>query len=656
MRHYLWGTQDMDTRRIRKNGWNEVINAYMGKLPVNWPYNSVVTNPVIRTTILEKTSRLLNAKLRGKLVPRNDGDNTKAKIGNAMLDFQWDFANEGGPMIQKVASADQYARLFGAAFVLSYWDNKNETNEIKLLDPRDMFFDGAATHIRNARYVDVREFTTFDKLEQRGFDVKAARDMAAKGEITAEFRSTRYESIVKANLGLVDRTGYPDDLKNPVVEVVTEWGYDRFQKPYCTIFLPKYAMILYDGPNPYKHGKIPIAMLRYYPLVDDIFGESEVESVLPLQRAINAMICGFLDECNIKIRPPLKIVPSQVRIETIEYGPGAKWIVQDPNAIQEHTGGEGFIASFNSVYPMLINAFETAMGSQSQFNTQEPTKTQLPTATQVNADEKQQNVRDQYNQLHLAEFLEDIMMMWHSNNKQYIFDDPSKKYKVIQIVGRDVIQDLQKEGLDKEEVPGYAMDSIAQTIQQAPNAVSDPMISNIFNDVKVPTNPVILNPNESPENFKIKKKLDVHGEYADLYVTPSDFDGEYSYIADVESMAVGAGKQAQDAKQEAINFFTNPVVIQLLQSQGQTPKIKDVLVAVLEDAGYKDADSLFESAPQQPAPGQPPVGPGAPQPGVVPNGANGNPGMGALPQALPPQPGAGGLPQANGIPGQVPPQ
>lgn len=686
-RHYLWGVQDMDTRRLRKNGWNEIINSYMGKLPVNWPYNAVVTDPRIRTTILEKTSRLLNSKLQGRLVPRKDADIVKAKVNNALLDFQWDFANEGGSMIEKVALADQYCRIFGAASVLVYWDTKKESNEIKIIDPRDLFFDGAATHIKNARWVQVREFTTFDRLEERGYDMSEARAMAEAGEVTAELRSTRYESIVKANRDLVDRTGMIDDLQNPVVEIVTEWGIDKDQKPYCTIFLPKYAMILEDGPSPYKHGRIPISMLRYYPLVDDLYGESEVESVLPLQRAINALLCGFIDEGNIKIRPPLKISSSGVRIETIEYGPGAKWIMNSPDNVVEMEPNGGFISAFQAAYPALLSAYNAAMGDQSQFNDQQMTK-ERPTATQVVSTEKQQTVRDQYNQLYLSEFLKDIMMMWMLNNRQYLFDDPTKKFYILKIVGKDEIQSLQQLGLDGSETPGYALKGIANTLVKAPGIVSDGMIANIHKNASVPKYPIITNPNDDVKDYDIKSKLDVHhdGHEADLYVVPTDFEGEYDYIPDVKSMAAGMGLQLQQARQKALDFALNPEVIQLLQSQGQELKLRELLVANLEDAGYKDAESLFQPVKQPqnnedknqkppnvsinykdlPPDGQvqaareaginiKPIGLGGPGLGGAGgsiNGINGNQGMADVPQTLPnravgpglsPTPGGSGL-------------
>jgi len=596
MLHYMRWRQDMDTRRTRKNGWNDIVSAYMGKLPANWPFLSVVTDPRIRTTILEKTARLLNAKLQGTLVPREGGDVVKAKINNAILSYQWDCANEGGSMLEKIALIDQTCRLFGAGFAQIYWNTKKNTNELKPIDQRDIGFDGAATHVRNARWVQIREFTTFDKLEERGYDVSKLKEMIKEGEVSNQWRSSSYESIVKANRGLEDRVGEYDDPENPILEVVTEWTPKTM-----TIFLPRLAVILEDGPNPYKHGKIPVAQLRYYPLGDDIYGESEVESVLPLQRAINAILCGFIDEMNFSMRPPLKISSSGVRIETIEYGPGAQWIMQSPNLVEEMRFSPQTIANFNATYPALVAAFNTAMGDQSQAISVNRAAFKEKTATEVINQQQQANTRDQYNQMYLAEFLKDVMMMWLSNNKQYLFDDPTKKYIIYKIVGKDNIQEFEQLNLADKDIPNSVMNEIANIVVQNPEAVDEGMLNQLLKDVAIPKHAVILNPDEKdPSKFQIKPKFEIDetGEQGNLYVTPEDFEGTYDYIPDVRSMSQGALQQMQLAKQQAIQLALNPEVVQLLAQQGKAIKVDQLIVNNLEDQGMKDAESLIVPLPQ----------------------------------------------------------
>lgn len=650
MMRYSRGTQDMDTRRTRRNGWNDIISSYMGKLPANWPYMSIVTDPRIRTAILEKTARLLNSKLQGRVVPREGGDIIKAKIQNALLDFQWDFATEGGAMIEKVAQADQLARIFGAAFAQVYWDVNKESNEIKIIDPRDIFFDPSATHVRNAKYVMIREFTTADTLEAKGYDVEEFKKMIKTGTLSNDLKSSSYESIVKANKGLVDRVGEQDDPNNPTLEVVTQYTKDTY-----TVFLPRHAVILEEGKNKYKHGYIPVAQLRYYPLGDDIFGESEVECVMPLQKAINAVLCGFLDEVNIRMRPPLKIASSGVRIDTIQYGPGAQWIMQRPDLVQQMEFAQSALSSFNTTYPALIASFNTAMGDNSLGVSNVKGSFTDKTATEVKQLTQQQNSRDNYNQLYLTEFLKDIVMMWMANNKQFLFDDPKKSHQILKIVGKSAIDELAQLGLGNMDVPNHVMTELGDTIGDPNNMVAPDQVDRIVQDTKVPTNPVILNPDEiNPENYDIKPKLDVttDGQEASLYMTKDDFEGVYDYIPDVKSMALGAGEMMKEGRAKVLEYAFNPQTNQMLQAQGDSLKIKDVLIGAFEDAGYKDAESLFDKSSPMGVPlnnGTLPAGQGLTGAGAGTPGVGGFGGVPAVPAPLPNGAGPGGLPQPQGL-------
>lgn len=617
--HYKKGIEDMEMRKTRQSkGWDSVIDAFMNKLPANWPYTSRVTDPRIRTTILEKTARLLNGKLRGRLVPREGSDIVKARINNAVLEFQWDNANEGGSMIEKVAKADMIARLFGAAFTLNYWDDKKNCNEMKVLDPRDVFVDYTADHIRNARWVQYREYTTLDDLEARGYDVTSLRR-----RLEDKFTTDReHLSQVKQNRGLEERIG--QDKANPVVELITEiTPTERY------IFLPRYNEMLDEGPNPYNHQQINLSQLRYYPLLDDLYGESEVEPVISLSRAINAVLCGFIDTMNLAMRPPIKLLTGESRQDTIVFNPGARWILNNIQSGQEVQIGDTAIKAFNNTYPALVAAFNTAMGDQSLGVSNIVGRGNDPkTATEIRNLESQQNSRDQYNQLYLSEFLKDVMLQWLANNQQYLFDDPTQKYRLLKIVGRDSIKDLQQLGLDQYEVPSEAIHEIADA-QAGAGLISDTQFEGIIQDVQVPRYPVIKNPNDDPEQYEIVPKLKVKGagSEAELHLSPDDLTGVFDYIPDVKSMAAGAGQQMQQARQLAMQSAKE--FREDLATEGQKLKVSELLINVFEDAGYKDAESLFESIQ---------AGPGLAPGGQFPGGAAGPAGLPA-PAGVPVPPG-----------------
>lgn len=604
--HYTDWTEDRDIRMTRENGWNDVLDAFFGRLPENWPYLSQVVDPVLRTTIIEKKARLTNSKLRGRLVPREGADIISARINNALLDFQWDNAQDGGSMNHKWGIMDQDTRLFASNFGLVTWKyceyeengEKKVTfngNEFKPLDVRNV----GLTHgdnVRNAKWVQVSDYVTFDELEEENQlpgepkypGLPALK--AALAENSQDRRDNNYQSRIKSLKGLTDRLG--QDEAFPVIEVVTEYRPDRW-----ITFSPKHNVLLRDIPNPYKHGKIPIVQLKYFPLSDDPWGESEVESVLPLWRAIQATINGFLDTMNIHMQPPLKVLEGLARMETIVWGPGATWIINQENAITEHQGSGEPLRYFQTTYSSLKAAFNTAMGDSSQgvgsvdpFN---PDKT----ATEVKKIEKQQNVRDQDNQNALSDALKDMMAMWISNNQQFLFANPDMHEYILKIVGEKDFAFFKQAGMADMVLDHESTQTIADTILAQNGDVNDLQMQELMNAAYTPAYPVVENPEEKdPEKLKIKPKmrLDDTGTEAEISMVPEDLNGTFNYIPDVKSMSSGADAEMQEARREATDLlFNNTNVIQLLAQEGKKPNASEILTEIFEASGTRDASRFF---------------------------------------------------------------
>ncbi len=679
--HYRMWREDNDKRRTRKNGWNDVTDAYWGKLPKDWPYLSKVVDPRIRTSLIEKNARLLNAKLRGRLVPREGGDVLKARINNAVLDFQWDNANDSGSMLSKWAAMDMDTRLYMSKFALVTWKHEEEKdgeilfdgNEFYPKDIRDCGIDPTASHIRNAKWFQLRSWAKIEDLENvndtpNGKKYPGLSKLKAyiedNGYINISRRDSAYGDRLKQNKGLSDRTG--EDKSFPVVELVTEYRKDRW-----VTFCPSYHIILRDIDNPYEHGQIPVVQLRYYPLGDDPLGESEVEPVIPMWKAICATLCGYLDNMNIHMRPPLKIISGAVQIETIVFGPEAQWMMDRPDAVTEMQSNGEAMRYFQTTYSALISAFNTAMGDTSQGVSGVDTFNPKKTATEIKHSERQQNVRDQSNQMYLGESIADMMMMWLSNNKQFLFMDPSKQEYVLRIVGTDLFNYFKRAGLDGMEVKPEAMQMIGDIINLQGGNMSDEDVNQLYESAKTPIYPVFKNPNEkNPAKLQYKAKMSVNdmGDGAEINVIPEDLEGLYDYIPDVASMQSGSGEMLQEAQQQALaTLTTNPSVLQLLASQGVEPQIKDLLISVFNNAGLQDAEKYFivkqpqgptlgsnglnNPLPQQGVPTAPPSPPGA---GLPPNmaGPQQVQNAGGIPTGVQPsvQQGAGG-PSVNPLPG-----
>jgi len=628
--HYQQWREDNKQRQTRKNGWDDVTDAYWGKLPSDWPYINKVVDPRIRTSLLEKNARLLNAKLRGRLVPREGGDVIKSRINNALLDFQWDNANYGGTMLEKWSTMDMDTRLYASKFALVYWRHVEKSgkvlfdgNEMKPIDLRDFGMDQNCDHIRNARWAQVREWKTMTELETVSDIAKKSvypglaelKKKIAQGK--SDKRDTEYTNRVLTNKGLSDRVG--DDEVFNIVEVVTEYRPDRW-----ITFAPKYKVILRDIKNPYNHKKIPVVQLRYYPIQGDPLGESEVEPVLPIWKAIQATICGYLDNMATHVRPPLKVIEGAARIETIFYGPDAQWLVDRQDAVMEMQSNGEAMKNFQTTYQALVSAFNTAMGDTSLGVSAVDQSSKRRTATEIKNSERQQNNRDQKNQSSLSDCIQDMMSMWLINNRQFLFIDTGKKEHVLKIIGSELFNYFERAGLDEMVLPDESMQAIGDIIMTQGGNLSDNDIMGMVEAGKVPKFPIIENPEEKkPEDLIVKPKMRMNamGDGAEVSIVPEDLEGNYDYIPSVKSMALGAEREMIEGRQQAFETLKDPAVQQMLTTEGWRPQIKDMMVGLYEDLGVKDADRYFVKVEeQQTTPGAPPMpeipGMGQPQQGV----------------------------------------
>lgn len=603
LEHYQDWTSDNDTRRSRKYGWDDVTDAYWGKLPKDWPYNSQVIDPRIRTSLIEKNARLINNKLRGRLVPRESGDVIKARLNNAILDFQWDNATDGGSMLQKIAMSDIDSRLYASKFGLVKWryecqkDKKGKNmvvfngNEFTPLDIRDCGLDPSSDNIKNAKWFQHREWVHIDELENTN-DTSPNQELNAnnisklKGMVMDNKQSRRdnaYVNRVLSNKGLSDRVG--TDSAFPIVELVTEYRKDKW-----ITFSPDYKLIVREIDNPYAHGKIPVVQLSYYPIAGDPLGESEVEPVIPLWRAIQAVLCGFLDNYATHVQPPLKIRESATKIETIILGPAAQWLMNDPNSdVMEFVGSQQPLNYFQTTYLSMISAFNTAMGDASAGVSNIDPTANKKTATEIKNSALQQNNRDQRNQMVLSEFLSDIMMMWLANNKQFLLLDQKQDAYLLKIVGSDNFNYFKRAGLDEMTASTEAVDYISQIVMNQGGNVSDGDINEMLQAGQMPRFPIVNKDNQIVPKMEINDM----GDEATVRVTPEDMDGDYDYIADVKTMSTGAIQEQMDGRGKIMEMIQNPQILQMLQTEGIKINTKELLISVFEDFGLKDADRYF---------------------------------------------------------------
>ncbi len=627
--HYMIAKEDLETRTQRKNGFDDADKLFASFIDkTNWPYRSVLFDARPWTVIIEKSARLLGSKPKGRLVPREGGDALGAFINNELLSYEWDNnARLGESMIAKWIQMDQNARKYGSAFGIAKWrydckvNRKTGKKEVIYdgpdfipCNPRDVLANPSYNTIKN--WFQYREYSTLDELTKvndasrtapvyKNLDILKSA-MLEEAKAKGDNRSAEYQIKNKTIRGLTDYLG--QDKSFPVIEIITEYRQDRW-----ITFAPRYGVILRDIANPYDHGEIPVIHLKYYPLIDDLYGVSEFEPVAKTIRAINAHWSAYSDTIALALRPPLMVNPTAVRMHTIEFTPEAKWLMNNPGVdVQSFTMNTNVTNNFQAIYSVLVSSLLNAWGEASQGTSNIDPFASDKTATEVRDSSFTRNVRDNMNLVFLSEALKQQILLWHSMNQQFMFSGQAEKVHIIRIVGKDAVDFFQKQGLSdiqptKEDIMGM-MDN--------PNAI-------------IPTGPrypVMMNGEPKP-----KLQMDETGQGGYLAVEPGDLLGTYDYIPDIESMKAPSTQQVEQKLTGILTTLSNPNIQKMLADEGMRPKVAELLVKMFESTNViKDADNYFEKIPQQPVV-EPMTSPNAPQGASRPMGAT------PIAQPMPPQ-------------------
>jgi hypothetical protein len=669
-RHYSMSTQDLRRRMVDWDSKDALFRNYINES--SWPYRSMVTDPRVFTAIYEKTARILANKPEGRLIPREGGDALKAKINGELLSFQWDdnVRAEENPMLAKWAIMDQNARKYGASFAFVGWKWQRQVERIGQPFGKDSkeqgkavtFFDGPNFRPWNNRdvlhnpsystiktWIQLRDYLTLNDLEDvndsarskpiyKNLDILRDKlsNISSKGLDT---RSQNYWMKNKTIKGLQDYLGLDPSFK--VIEIITEYRPDRW-----ITFAPKHGLILRDIPNPYKHQQIPVVLLKYYPIDEDIYGLSEIEPVEKLQKAINALVCQYLDAINMSLYAPLKINPVNVQMHTLEFGPGKKWLMNNPATdVITHQGAPQGIQEFASTYRFLVGAMQEALGETSAAASSLDPGASNKTATEIKDLTGSRSARDNFNLIFLGEALKKQMMFWLKMNQQFLFGSNQKdKQKLIQIIGKDAIKFFQSEGLDANGLDQKAIDTLTDPTMVGTSVNPESLATPLF--------PVKVGGDVIP-----KLTVEGQGQVGHLVIEPDDLAGTYDYIPDVGSMSQMAPEDKITAMSNALAMATgvDPKTGQpsglaaMMAKEGKKVKATELWTDLMEETGFKDADQYIESIPQPQA--QPSIADalggimgqqnvqGQTQPGGIPGAGQGGAGPG-----MPGQQGMAGMP------------
>lgn len=685
-RHYEDGRAELDVRITHKERgfdvYDRVFRNYID--PSTWPFRARVPDGRGATLLKRKTDRLLASRLAGRLIPRKDGSELKAKINTELILSQWQMHDlcTDEPILMKWRKVDQSARKYGAGFAFIGWNKDGDLNQpwMEHLENRDVITQPGVRSLEESDWVQVRRYVTVSELKKVNAKAKFGPIYEEKAIQAMEEDSAKdnkdYISVNKTVAGL-------NNIKSNRVEVVTEYRKDKW-----ITFLPKLGdekgMVLREIDNPFDDNEIHIIRLVYDIIDDDIYGVPELEAVLPLIKANWALLCQYLESAQNELYTPLMVNPQNVQMDTLKFDSGARWLMQRPGQdVMPFNHGTTSMQKFFEVYGLITSLIMEGMGESAQDVSQMAQKVGADkTATEVRDLSMMRTARDNANKIMLQLALSKMVYFWTKMNQQFLSDG-----EIVNIVGKEALEYFISEGLSEWTISDEGAEAIAKYAEDHDEtweqAYEEMRVQKLLDQYATPLYPVKNAQGETVPKLQIEKG-EVSGH---LFAEKSDYKGDFDFLADVDAM--GMPNDQSDSQNRQLFMQDLEKIMPLIKEQGYSVKWKELSSAIAEKVGIKDSEKYFEKIQQQPQAPQakiyeslaykdapedikrqieaqaglqpsqlPPVIPNAQQNGNLPNGpANPSVPVGAAGPATTP-PGAGPLSQGVppvGVPGQVPP-
>lgn len=173
----------------------------------------------------------------------------------------------------------------------------------------------------NSPTLATRAWTRARQLMSRVIGPSSAEVMGSvdpRNKIAKVPTTTVYEINVK------DRTLWTGDFPVTMGDPSTTWSYtvypigavmpngkkatkdDARLYPRGRLIIATKRCILFDGPNPYWHGRFPVGRLQLDPWPWTLLPPGLAQDLIPIQKIINEIINGFLDHTRKVLRPAIK--------------------------------------------------------------------------------------------------------------------------------------------------------------------------------------------------------------------------------------------------------------------------------------------------------------------------------------------------------------
>ncbi len=351
----------VDSLRGRRQDWYRLYRSYVEDPEA--PFETRLFIPLVFSTVEAFLPRLVAQRPQIKVAARNDEDIRAAQMHRELLLFQWDLMGMPTKLIELVKSA----LIYGTAWAKVGWERKTRVRPVRRFttDPttgqRFQFDDEEEVEVYNGPVVDIvdgnsiypdpdgwsvetcKYIAEHMRLHWYEIDERARpRDQGGLGwdkEAVNKLKELRLSAINQqlkkerdlAREDSMDQSPADSGSLDLVFDVIEYWEDNR----YAVITLDP-ELVLFNGINPYWHGKKPYIRLVDNLLPGEIYGVGEPEVLESLNLELNDLHNLRLEAMKRDILQMFKVkIGSPVWSQNIKFVPQGKIPVQDPDDIVE---------------------------------------------------------------------------------------------------------------------------------------------------------------------------------------------------------------------------------------------------------------------------------------------------------------------------------
>jgi hypothetical protein len=404
---------DLNARYIQSNSylqkkrdnWEENEKLFTGERADSSDDGGLITDGSLATLIIERSARNTSQLQTGRV--KEQGGTAGACATIADLIYTHDIvpnANSGGTFQSKLYQVHQTGGLYGTAFAM-YGLNVTDKNAFAdwwIVKPQLAYPQpGKVTPIDMQWFqvetsVTVGQLKNIIKNDNTSWDIGAINkviEKAKEGTVDAAASDTNKNS--HGNRNNYDTSQIKGKGDNAPVRLRTE--YQSGEEGKWITYAPDYdGAILRSTPNRHKNGKIPIASYNPLPLLDELYGLSDMDRGKAIQKTIDSFENLGYQNALLNTLPITKVKTGAVINSTLEMKPGATWRMDDLNAVQPYTTGnlssDYFQNSISSLRSILLNQNGTTDTQQTSKSADSPLFGKTPQA--IAAQGQRQNARD----------------------------------------------------------------------------------------------------------------------------------------------------------------------------------------------------------------------------------------------------------------------